>query len=84
MIPQQNNSKAVAMLTAANFSEMKISSNPAGTLVALSIGPGSGLTGFDPISGIGAMINFMLPDTTQATGVNPEKVPLMFADRGVP
>ena len=84
MIPQQNNSKAVAMMTAANFSEMKTSSNPAETSVAFSIGPGSGLTGFDPISGIGAMINFMLPDTTQATGVNPEKVPLMFADRGVP
>jgi chemotaxis protein CheD len=26
----------------------------------------------------------MLPDSTQATGVDPGKVPLMFADTGVP
>lgn len=72
------------MMTAVNFSEMKISSNPAETLVAFSIGSGIGLTGFNPVSGVGGIINFMLPDSTQATGVNPEQVPLMFADTGVP
>lgn len=84
MIPQQNNSKAVAMMTAVNFSEMKISSNPAETLVAFSIGSGIGVTVFDPISGVGGVLNFMLPDSTQSNGIDPEKVPLMFADTGVP
>ncbi len=84
MLPQQNNPKAVAVMTAVNFSEMKISSNPAETLVAFSIGSGIGVTGFDPVSGVGGIINFMLPDSTRANGVNPEKVPLMFADTGVP
>jgi len=57
MIPQQNNSNAVAMMTAVNFSEMKISSNPAETLVDFSIGSGIGVTVFNPVSGIGGMLN---------------------------
>ena len=84
MEQKQMRSNAVAMMTAVNFSEMKISNNPAETLVAFSIGSGIGVTVFDPVSGIGGILNFMLPDSTQATGVNPEKVPLMFADTGVP
>ena len=84
MIPRQNNSSAVSKMTAVNFSEMKISSNPAETLVAFSIGAGIGMTTFDPLSRAGGMLNFMLPDSTRANGVNPEKVPLMFADTGVP
>ena len=75
---------AVAMMTAVNFSEMKISRNPAETLVAFSIGSGIGVTVFDPGCGIGGVLNFMLPDSTRATGVDPAKVPLMFADTGVP
>ena len=77
-------SSAVSKMTAVNFSEMKISQNPAETLVAFSIGAGIGVTVFDPISGIGGILNFMLPDSTRANCVNPEKVPLMFADTGVP
>jgi len=84
MEQQQMKTNAVSMMTAVNFSEMKISSNPAETLVAFSIGSGIGVTAFDPVSGFGGIFNFMLPDSTQATGVNPGKVPLMFADTGVP
>ena len=72
------------MMTAVNLSEMKVSSNPTETLVAFSIGSGIGVAVHDPVSGIGGVLNFMLPDSTKANGINPEKVPLMFADTGVP
>ena len=84
MEPNQIRANAVSMMTAVNFSEMKISRNPAETLVAFSIGSGIGVTAFDPASGAGGLFHFMLPDSTQAAGVDPNKVPLMFADTGVP
>ncbi len=84
MEQKQLKTNAVAMMTAVNFSEMKISRNPAETLVAFSIGSGMGVAVFDPGCGVGGILNFMLPDSTQATGVDPANVPLMFADTGVP
>jgi len=84
MEQNQMKANAVSMMTAVNLSEMKISRNPAETLVAFSIGSGIGVTVFDPVSSVGGLFNFMLPDSTQASGVNSEKVPLMFADTGVP
>lgn len=84
MEQRQLKSNAVAMMTAVNFSEMKISRNPAETLVAFSIGSGIGVALFDPGCGVGGILNFMLPDSTRAAGVDPAKVPLMFADTGVP
>ena len=84
MQEKQMKTNAVSIMTAVNFSEMKLSSNPAETLVAFSIGSGIGVTAFDPVSGVGGLFNFMLPDSTRAAGVDPEKSPLMFADTGVP
>ena len=84
MEQKQIKSHAVSKMIAVNFSEMRISSNPAETLVAFSIGSGIGVAVFDPVSGVGGVLNFMLPDSTQANGIDPEKVPLMFADTGVP
>ena len=75
---------AVSKMTAVNFSEMKISGNPAETLVAFSIGSGIGITVFDPVIGVGGILNFILPDSAGASGVDPEQAPLMFADTGVP
>ena len=84
MEQKQMKTNAVAMMTAVNFSEMKISRNPAETLVAFSIGSGMGVAVFDPGCGVGGILNFMLPDSTLAAGVDPAKVPLMFADTGLP
>ena len=78
------NSSAVSKMTAVNFSEMIISGNPAETLVAFTIGSGIGVTVFDPVIGIGGILNFILPDAAGANGVDPAKAPLMFADTGVP
>ncbi len=84
MQSQLNRSNAIARMTAVNFSEMKISRNPVETLVAFSIGSGIGITAHDPVCRVGGILNFMLPDSRQAKGVNPEKVPCMFADTGIP
>ena len=48
-----NHANAVSSMTAVNFSEMKISSNPVETLVAFSIGAGIGMTVHDPVGGVG-------------------------------
>jgi chemotaxis protein CheD len=74
---------AVSSMTAVNFSEMKISSNPVETLVAFSIGAGIGMTAHDPVGGVGGILNFILPDSTKANGINGEQNPLMFADTGI-
>lgn len=84
MIQKAIHPGAVSKMTAVNFSEMKISGNPAETLVAFSIGSGIGITVFDPVVGIGGILNFILPDSAGASGVDPEQTPLMFADTGIP
>jgi chemotaxis protein CheD len=79
----QSKSSALSLMTAVNGSEMKISSNPVETLVAFSIGSGMGVTVYDPVCGVGGILNFLLPDSGRANGVNPDKVPFMFADTGI-
>jgi chemotaxis protein CheD len=79
----QRNANAVSSMTAVNFSEMKISSNPVETLVAFSIGSGIGMTIHDPVGGVGGVLNFILPDSTKANGTSPAKAPFMFADTGI-
>lgn len=79
----QGKPNAVSLMTAVNFSEMKISSNPAEIMVAFSICSGIGVTIHDSVCGVGGVLNFMLPDSTNANGLNPEKVPYMFADTGM-
>ena len=80
----QTSSNAISLMTAVNRSEMKISTNPVETLVAFSIGSGMGVTVYDPVCGVGGVLNFMLPDSSCADGVNSEIVPFMFADTGIP
>ena len=82
MEKNQRNANAVSSMTAVNFSEMKISSNPVETLVAFSIGSGIGMTIHDPVNGVGGVLNFILPDSTKANGTRPSKTPFMFADTG--
>jgi chemotaxis protein CheD len=83
MDKNQRNANAVSSVAAVNFSEMKISSNPVETLVAFSIGSGIGMTIHDPVGSVGGVLNFILPDSTNANGTNPADVPFMFADTGI-
>jgi chemotaxis protein CheD len=80
----QNHANAVSLMTAVNGATMKISRNPAETLVAFSIGSGIGVAICDPLSSTGGVLNYLLPDSTQANGVDSANVPFMFADTGIP
>jgi len=84
MTEKRGNSNAVALMTAVNCCEMRISTNPVETLVAFSIGSGMGVTVHDPVCGVGGVLNFVLPDSGSANGINPDRVPFMFADTGIP
>ena len=84
MAVKKGNSDAIALMTAVNYSEMKISTNPVETLVAFSIGSGMGVTVHDPVCGVGGILNFMLPYSGCGNGVYPERARFMYADTGVP
>ena len=60
----------VTIMTAVNFCELKISQNPAETLVAFSIGSGIVVSIYDPVMKAGGMLGFVLPDSLTMT---PEK-----------
>jgi chemotaxis protein CheD len=65
-----------------DISDMKLTSNREDVLVTYSLGSCVGLSLFDPVAGIGAMIHCMLP----MSKIDPEKAktkPYMFVDTGV-
>lgn len=65
-----------------DISDMKMTRNREDVLVTYSLGSCVGLTLFDPLAGIGAMIHCMLP----MSKIDPEKArlkPYMFVDTGV-
>ena len=65
-----------------DISDMKIADKPTDVIVTYSLGSCVGLTLFDPIAGIGAMIHCMLP----LSKIDREKAkikPYMFVDTGV-
>ncbi|MDD5531533.1 MAG: chemotaxis protein CheD [Syntrophales bacterium] len=63
--------------------DLKVSDNPHDILVTYALGSCIGVAVFDPVSKVGGLIHFMLPDST----LDPEKArekPAMFADTGIP
>jgi chemotaxis protein CheD len=75
--------KPVSVMTAVNFGELKISRNPAETLVAFSIGSGVGVSIYDPVTASGGLLNFMLPDSSMLSPSKAQIQPFMFADTGL-
>ena len=73
----------LSVMTAVNFSESKISSNPSETLVAFSIGSGIGVSMHDAVTGVGAVLNFILPDSAAIVPERAAHLPCMFADTGM-
>ena len=73
----------VSVMTAVNFGELKISRNPAETLVAFSIGSGVGVSIYDPMTQSGGLLNFVLPDSSMRSTANAQIQPYMFADTGL-
>jgi chemotaxis protein CheD len=70
-------------MTAVNFGELKVSQNPAETLVAFSIGSGIGVSIYDPISRAGGLLNFVLPDASMMSPSQTQFQPFLFADSGL-
>ena len=63
--------------------DLAVSNNPALVLATYSLGSCIGVTIYDPVTRVGGLLHFMLPDSS----INPAKAarqPAMFADTGVP
>jgi chemotaxis protein CheD len=76
--------RPISVMTAVNFCELKISRNPAETLVAFSIGSGIAVSIYDPATRTGGMLSFVLPDSLTMLPEKVERYPYMFADTGLP
>jgi chemotaxis protein CheD len=74
----------ISILTAVNFCELKISRNPAETLVAFSIGSGIVVSIYDPVTRTGGMLSLVLPESSTMPPEKAERHPYMFADTGLP
>jgi chemotaxis protein CheD len=77
-------SQPMTIMTAVNFCELKISRNPAETLVAFSIGSGIVVSIYDPVTKAGGMLSFVLPESLAMLPEKAERHPHMFADIGLP
>ena len=74
----------ISVMTAVNFCELKISQNPAKTLVAFSIGSGLVVSIYDPLTRTGGMLSLVLPESSAMSPEKAERHPCMFADTGLP
>ncbi len=75
--------RSVSVMTAVNFCELKVSQNPAETLVAFSIGSGIGVSIYDPVKKAGGLLNLVLPDSSALSPQKAQLHPHMFADTGL-
>ena len=74
----------ISLMTAVNFSELKISQNPAEILVAFSIGSGIVVSIYDSVTRTGGMLSFVLPESSTMSPEKAKRHPYMFADTGLP
>ena len=73
----------LSVMTAVNFSELKISQNTAESLVAFSIGAGIAVSMYDAVTQVGGLLNFVLPDSSKIGPESGSRLPYMFADTGI-
>jgi chemotaxis protein CheD len=64
-------------------SDMKVSRDPADTVVTYSLGSCIGIAVYDPLVKAGGVLHFMLPESALSTDQRQSK-PCMFADTGIP
>lgn len=70
-------------LITIDIADVKVSKDPAVSLITYSLGSCIGVSIYDPVTKVGGMIHFMLPEST----LSPDKAkanPAMFCDSGVP
>ena len=65
-----------------SVSDAKVSANPSDTLVTYSLGSCIGVCLYDPVTNIGGMLHYQLPDSKMDTERAKQK-PFMYADTGL-
>jgi len=66
-----------------NIGDCMVSRNPGDCLVTYALGSCIGIVIYDPVSKVGGLLHYLLPDSK----IDPEKAqanPYMFADTGIP
>ncbi|HBF35241.1 TPA: chemotaxis protein CheD [Candidatus Sumerlaeota bacterium] len=69
--------------TVVDIADMKIASGDGSELVTYALGSCIGVAIYDPVSKVGGMLHYMLPEAS----INPDKArdnPYMFGDTGIP
>ena len=63
--------------------DMKVSNNPADSIMTYSLGSCIGLVVYDTVAKVGGILHFMLPESS-IDKAKAQKNPYMFADTGIP
>lgn len=65
------------------ISDMKVSNKPEDSIITYSLGSCIGVAIWDPVSKVGGLLHYMLPDSNLDKERAAQK-PFMFADSGIP
>jgi chemotaxis protein CheD len=65
------------------IADMQVANDPNATLITYSLGSCIGITIYDPITKVGGLLHYMLPES-QIDPSKAQKNPGMFADTGIP
>ncbi len=66
-----------------DIADFAVSNEPGCTLITYSLGSCIGLAIWDPVTKVGGLLHYMLPESTIAPD-KAQKQPAMFADTGIP
>ena len=65
------------------ISDLKVTNNPADSMVTYALGSCIAVAVYDPAAKVGGLLHYMLPDSTLDAG-KARETPGMFADTGIP
>ena len=65
------------------ISDLKVSSNPAASMITYALGSCIAVAVYDPAAKVGGLLHYMLPDST-LDAAKAKETPAMFADTGIP
>ena len=65
------------------ISDLKVSSNPADSMITYALGSCIAVAVYDPAAKVGGLLHYMLPDST-LDAAKAKETPAMFADTGIP
>src|SRR5512136_192571 len=65
------------------ISDLKVSSNPADSMITYALGSCIAVAVYDPAAKVGGLLHYMLPDSS-LDAAKAKDTPAMFADTGIP